>query len=570
MRYLALACDYDGTLATDGRVPPHVIEALKRLRESNRRIVLVTGRRLDDLRTVFPQLELFDQIVVENGAVVFVPETREERVLAEPPPPAFVATLQAHGVGPIAHGRVIVATWEPHEARVLEVIRELGLELQVIFNKGAVMVLPTGINKAAGLRVALEHLGVSQHNAVGVGDAENDHALLSECEVGVAVQNALPGLKERADWVTPGARGDGVAQLIERMLQSDLRELEPALSRWDIELGVRDSGERVALHPYGRRTLLCGSSGGGKSTLMTGLLERFGERGYQFCLIDPEGDYDGFADAVVIGDDQTAPSHEEVFELLLRAPRSVVVNLLCVPFERRGAWFSALSTRLLECRARCGRPHWIVVDEAHHMLPEGAVELTDALEHVAPGTLFITVDPLRLSPRVLRSIDEVIVVGDAPRTTLHAFAHAVSAAAPEVDPRPLPRGEALLWKRAQPAAPQRFRATPPRSERHRHLRKYATGALGEDKSFYFRGPRDALNLRAHNLALFLQIADGVDDQTWLHHLGRHDYSRWLREAIKNPELAATVFAIEARHAADARTTRKEVRDAIQKVYTLPA
>src|SRR4051794_3257031 len=149
MRYLALACDYDGTLATDGRVPPHVIDALKRLREQNRRLLLVTGRQLDDLRQVFPQIELFDRVVVENGAVVFAPETREQRVLSAAPPPAFVRTLREHGVSPIAEGSVIVATWEPHQARVLEVIHDLGLELQVIFNKGAVMVLPTGINKAA-------------------------------------------------------------------------------------------------------------------------------------------------------------------------------------------------------------------------------------------------------------------------------------------------------------------------------------------------------------------------------------------------------------------------------------
>jgi HAD superfamily hydrolase (TIGR01484 family) len=570
MRYLALACDYDGTLATDGRVPPHVIDALKRLREQNRRLLLVTGRQLDDLRQVFPQLELFDRVVVENGAVVFAPETREERVLSAAPPAAFVRTLREHGVSPIAEGRVIVATWEPHQARVLEVIHDLGLELQVIFNKGAVMVLPTGINKAAGLRVALEQLGISPHNAVGVGDAENDHALLSECEAGVAVQNSLAGLKERADWVTQGARGDGVVELVDRMLQSDLRELEPALSRWDIELGRVADGTPVSLHPYGRRTLLCGTSGSGKSTLMTGLLERFGEKKYQFCLIDPEGDYDGFADAVVVGDEETPPKHEEIAELLTHADRSVVVNLLGVPLEQRGAFFIGLSARLLECRALYGRPHWTVVDEAHHMLPADVPLDSDVRAHMTPGTLFITVHPERLAEPVLRAIDNVIVVGDAPHDALAAFARAVGTELPDVDARPLPAGEALLWSRTAPRAVVRFHATAPRAERHRHRRKYAAGALGEDKSFYFRGPRGALNLRAHNLTLFLQIADGVDDETWLHHLRQHDYSRWLRDAIKNPELAAEVFAIEARTGRDARATRHAVRETIEKVYTLPA
>jgi hypothetical protein len=112
--------------------------------------------------------------------------------------------------------------------------------------------------------------------------------------------------------------------------------------------------------------------------------------------------------------------------------------------------------------------------------------------------------------------------------------------------------------------------TPPKAERHRHRRKYAQGSVGEDKSFYFRGPERALNLRAHNLALFLQIADGVDDATWLHHLQQHDYSQWLREAIKNSALADEVYALEDQSDLDARASRGKIREAIEKVYTLPA
>ena len=75
----------------------------------------------------------------------------------------------------------------------------------------------------------------------------------------------------------------------------------------------------------------------------------------------------------------------------------------------------------------------------------------------------------------------------------------------------------------------------PAEKAERHIRKYAEGALGEDKSFYFRGPANALNLRAQNLTIFMQMADGVDDETWLHHLQAHDYSRWVREAIKDDD-----------------------------------
>ncbi len=227
MRYLALATDYDGTLATDGRVDEETLAALRRLRDSDRRLIMVTGRQLDDLLNVFPHLDLFEQVVVENGALLYQPVTREEKLLGEPPPKEFIKALQERGVDPLSVGRAIVATWHPHETTVLEVIRHLGLELQVIFNKNAVMVLPSGVNKASGLSAALSELGLSPHNTVGVGDAENDHAFLDFCGYGVAVANALPMLKEHADFVTQGARGAGVVELIDKLIASDLAELAP-------------------------------------------------------------------------------------------------------------------------------------------------------------------------------------------------------------------------------------------------------------------------------------------------------------------------------------------------------
>jgi hydroxymethylpyrimidine pyrophosphatase-like HAD family hydrolase len=225
MRYRALACDYDGTLASGGRLAQQTAEALRKLKSSGRSVILVTGRRLDDLERVCPELDLFDAIVAENGALAHYPADRETVQLAEPPPPAFLQALRARGVDPLAAGRVIVATTQPHEATVREAIRGLGLELQLIFNKGAVMVLPSGIDKATGLEAALDRLRLSPHNTVAVGDAENDHALLARCECGVAVANALPMLKEQADLVTGAADGAGVAELIDRLLATDLVEL---------------------------------------------------------------------------------------------------------------------------------------------------------------------------------------------------------------------------------------------------------------------------------------------------------------------------------------------------------
>lgn len=222
MHYLALACDYDGTIATDGHVDETCIAALERCRSSGRQLVLVTGRELDHLRAVFSRLDLFARVVVENGGLVYNPQTGVERPLAESPPAAFINLLRAEGASPLSVGRVIVSTREPHEVAVLEAIHALHLEYQVIFNKGAVMVLPSGINKATGLCAALAELGIPARNVVGVGDAENDHTLLSTCGCGVAVANALPSLKARADLVTDGAECAGVGELIARLLTDDL------------------------------------------------------------------------------------------------------------------------------------------------------------------------------------------------------------------------------------------------------------------------------------------------------------------------------------------------------------
>src|SRR5215467_6296595 len=222
MRYHVLACDYDGTIAWDGDVNATTLQALEEVRKSGRKLILVTGRELDDLIKVFPRLDLFDRVVAENGGLLYRPATREERRLAERPPDKFWQEPIKRGAERVSVGRVIVATWRPYEKTAIEVIRDLGLELQVIFNKGAVMILPSGINEATGLNHALVELELSRHNVVGIGDAENDHAFLSLCECSVAVANALDTLKQRVDWVTKESHGDGAAELCQALIADDL------------------------------------------------------------------------------------------------------------------------------------------------------------------------------------------------------------------------------------------------------------------------------------------------------------------------------------------------------------
>ncbi|MEP7243048.1 MAG: HAD-IIB family hydrolase [Gammaproteobacteria bacterium] len=405
MRYLALCCDYDGTLATHGKLLPGTIEALERLIASGRRLLMVTGRELDDLQSVCERLDLFEYVVAENGALLYHPATRAEKALAPRPPDEFVATLRARGVQRVSQGRVIVATWEPHETVVLETIRDLGLELQVIFNKGAVMVLPAGVNKATGLAAALETLAVSPHNAVGIGDAENDHALLRACEFSAAVANALPTLKDTADMVTTRDHGAGVTELIDALLKDDLASYEPALARHHVLLGTAEDGSAMKLPPYGRNVLLLGKPASGMPALVTSFLERLAEQHYTFCVIDSEGGYGAVGNAVALGTGERPPSVDEIAKVLSKPQTSCVANLAGLPAADRPAFFASLAPQLQALRMRSGQPHWIVVDEAHQLLPPGAKAGSQSLPENLTAVLQISVQPDRVAPKSVNDVN---------------------------------------------------------------------------------------------------------------------------------------------------------------------
>ncbi|MEP7208036.1 MAG: HAD-IIB family hydrolase [Casimicrobiaceae bacterium] len=427
MYFLALATDYDGTIAHHGVVPPATVEAMQRLKDTGRRLILVTGREMPDLRKVFPQVELFDRIVAENGALIVDPATGDERVIAPGPPPEFVAMLEARGVGPISVGRAIVATWEPHQNTVLEVIRELDLELQIIFNKGAVMVLPAGINKAVGLAAALVELDLTAHNVVAVGDAENDHAFLRACGCAAAVANALPSVKDEADVRLGADHGAGVVELIERICCEDGALVAP--QRHGLLVGHDRDGTPVYLEPHGGGVLIAGKSGIGKSTLVTALTERMVEMVLEFCILDPEGEYDSLRNVVSIGADADGPSADEVMELVEKRAGNVVIETRALATAERLDFFAQLLPRIASLRARTGRPHWLIVGAAHHLLAASRDDVAELLPESMGGTVFITAHPENVAASALESVRYVIAFGAAAQGLLDAFCAAAGAPA---------------------------------------------------------------------------------------------------------------------------------------------
>ena len=229
MRYLALAVDYDGTLASGGVVAAPVVHALERLKQSGRKLLLVTGREMDEIVEIFPELYLFDQVVAENGAILYRPQDRSEKYLAARPPQKFVAELRRRNISPLSVGRVIIAANAIAAPQILDAIRESGLDLEIIFNKCSVMVLPRGVDKATGLRLAVDELQITSSELVAVGDGENDIPMLEMAGCGAAVGGALEPVKQAADIVLSADAGEGVIELIDRMLgERGMTETQPA------------------------------------------------------------------------------------------------------------------------------------------------------------------------------------------------------------------------------------------------------------------------------------------------------------------------------------------------------
>jgi hydroxymethylpyrimidine pyrophosphatase-like HAD family hydrolase len=568
MRYLAIATDYDGVIARDGQASAAALSAIERVRLSGRRVILLTGRRLDDLRQSCPNLSLFDYVVAENGAAIYEPRTRAETLLGNPPPAEFIARLRELGVHPLDVGRVIVATWLPHQAAVLQAIQEMGLELHIVFNRTAIMVLPPGVNKATGMEYALRKLGLSSHEVFGVGDSENDHSFLERSECSGAVANAIPSVRTRVAMVAKQDNGAGLAELIDELIATDMYRMQGRLQKNLIAIGLRPDGTLATMSPYGQNILIAGPSGSGKSTITAGIVERLMNQAYQVCVIDPEGDYGTLQGVMTLGNQNHAVTVNEALAIIEDPKNTLNVNLLGIRLADRPAYFAQLFPSLQAMRTRTGRPHWIVLDEAHHMMPSGWSHGGHAFPQRLGETVFVTVHPDHLAPLALKMVDLVIAVGPSPDITLRKFADAIGQPLVWPDGLTHRKGMAVVWFWRKGESPYSIEIIPGRSERIRHHRKYAEGDM-RYRSFFFRGPENRQNLKAKNLAMFSQIADGIDEVTWLFHLRRGDYSRWFRAAVKDRYLADQAERIEQRQDLQPVETRELIRNLIEARYTLP-
>ena len=481
----ALAVDYDGTIAHDNRVAPETFAALARVRESGRKVLLVTGRMLPDLRNVCPEVDdTFDAVVAENGALLYVPARREIKALGDGPEQTLVAALRRREV-PFDLGSAILATSEDYAEAALAAIRETGVERTLVFNKGALMLLPGGVTKGTGLLAALAMMELSPHNTVAIGDAENDHAFLSLAECAVAVADAIPALRERADYVTRGGAGVGVVEFIETHILHDLVQLVPRLERHALTVGRTAEGLPVQLAAHTTRLLLVGGSESGKSAFTGVLVEHLLEAQRSVCLIDSEGDYQSLGEldrVVVLGGkaEQTLPSSEELQQLLRKPAQGLALNLSAMSRAEKVAYGTKVLAAVGSVRGSHGLPHWLVIDEAHHLFPADGSPAAEVSQAGDESVCLITLGARDLAPAVRQTMNAVA------STDLESFRDALTILrkdgtavenVPSVPAGPLARGEAVIaWLGRLPRA-TRFEVAKRTVPHPRHTKTYAEGEL---------------------------------------------------------------------------------------------
>src|SRR5262249_42477204 len=396
--------------------------------------------------------------------LLYFPSRREVRTLGDPPEPALVEALRRHRVR-FDLGSAIVATEAPHAEAALAAIRETGDERTLVFNRASLMLLPGGITKGTGLMAALAALDLSPHNLVGLGDAENDHAFLALCECAVAVADAIPALRERADHVTRANGPAGVVEFIEEHVLSDGAALIPGLARHHLTIGLTAEGAPVTIPAHARGLLVVGPSATGKSTLIGVIVERLVHAQRSFCLLDPEGDHETLSElpgVIALGGNspQTLPGADELLQLLRQPTLRLVLNLSGLTMAEKIAYATPALGAVAAARSASGPPHWLIADEADHLAPARG---PSAARPLPPRPAALLLSPLsadRLAPDVLRAVTTVA------STDLEAFRGALvtlkSRGAPlrripDVAGGPLARGEVILTRLGGGAVPMRLR-----------------------------------------------------------------------------------------------------------------
>lgn len=551
MKFGVLALDYDGTIARDGVLDPEVKAAIMEARARGIVVVIVTGRILSELKQVAGDLGFVDAVVAENGAVLAFPNGHTW-LIGHPPPQPFLDELRRLGIE-AKTGLCIVEAAADSAPQILDVIRSLELPLVLLFNRSRLMILPQAISKGTGLREALNAFRLSVHNAIAIGDAENDHDLLAACEIAVAVGWGSPVLQKEADEILPGTGPRAVATYIQRTAQ-EMRLPLGRIGRHRMALGTADDGRPIALAVHGRNFLVVGDPQSGKSWASGLACEQMILQGYCLCVIDPEGDYgtlESLPGVVVMGGEDQPPELPDVARALRHFDLSVVLDLSRILYEDKVRYLNALLPMLAALRRTTGLPHRIVVDEAHYFLHEPNVK--ELLDFDLNAYTLVTYRPSDLHPDLRRGFEAVIVkrltrpeevqtlltmVGNKGveqewTTTLGALADDEAALLPVIE-----EAEGKL---------RRFKLLPRLTPHVRHKTKYLDVQLAGGQEFVFTDNGRTIGPPARSLKQFVLSLPNTPATSLDGHARRGDFSRWIEVIFHDHRLASDVRKVEQRY-----------------------
>ena len=566
MKPRVFALDFDGTIAVNGAIDVDVAAAIQEARAAGLLVVLVTSRILSDLEAQLPPR--FDAIVAENGAVLRLPTLLLPIALSQGPDPRFLAELRTRRIRHLS-GQCVVEAAADAAPQVVEIIRGLGLPLGISFNLGRLMVLPHGISKASGLQEALWRLRASVHNAVAIGNAENDHQLIEVCEIGAAVAWGSQVLQRSADEVVPGNGPAAVARYIRDILS--LARVPPErMGRRRMRLGTLSTGEPLDLAIRGRNFLIGGDPKSGKSWMAGVLCEQLILQRYSLCILDPEGDYtclEALPGVIV----QPVGGKEGLFlgleRVLTHPDLSLVVDMSAAPREEKPILVRQLLEAINRLRRATGLPHRVVVDEAHYFL--NRLDDQELFDRALGGYLLVTYRISDLSPDILRASEAVIVTRvDDRRQALALLDLAPGAGSPSewmalltdlaIDeavllPGTLETGDSL----------KRFRVAHRLTAHVRHRLKYADVPVGLGQEFVFTQGGQPTGERARTVRDLLSALPRLPDDVVRGHLVRGDFRHWIEGVFGDGELGAAILHIEQ---GDVSKVRDALRRAIADRY----
>jgi hypothetical protein len=351
------------------------------------------------------------------------------------------------------------------------------------------MVLPQATTKATGLHEVLTSFRLSAHNALAIGDAENDHELLSACEVGVAVGWGSPALKRAADIVLEGNGPAEVARYIRAVAQQ--RRL-PATARRRLHLGTSEDGSDLSLAVRGRSILISGDAKSGKSRIAGLLCEQLILQRYSVFVIDPEGDYrslETLPGALVFGEEKHPPSLTELTRILHHHDVSIVADLSCLPHHEKTRHVRTLLHLLTTHRRQTGLPHRIVVDEAHYFLHDP--DVLDLLDLNLSGYTLVTYRASQLHPLILAAAEGIIVSRETDPAELKALVALRKPQLVEAEVAKqlatLPLNKAALFPGIEEACGGLciFTIATPLSRHVRHSHKYFDVPVPSERAFVF-------------------------------------------------------------------------------------